>query len=244
MAPEGGPLPNEATEAPAIDRLLARSRRTVSVLLCLAFAIQFLPAYVAPRLAVERSQVASEVYHRLNTWGKDPWGNSWRWHPSARNRHGDFDVRYSCGPNGQDEEGAGDDLFLREIDEFATPWIAFLFLLWVLPFLLSVCVWLLVLRAARRARERSLGWRELGWAALTGGPLALFAAGYAWWGSDNLAWRDLLAGQGGGLVGWRLSLTGSVVAALFVGGWALSRPPRRPEGWAEPEAEATPAGEG
>ncbi len=222
-----------------------RLRKLLSLLVCAALAIQFLPPYVAPRLAVERSQVASEVYRHLNTWGRDPWGNSWRWEISRshRGRH----VQYSAGANGRDEGGGGDDLVLRELDEFAVPWVAFLFLLWSLPFALCACAWLLILRAARRAEERSLGWRELGWAALTGGPLALFAAAYAWWGSDHRTWRDLSAGQGGGLLGWRLSLTGSVVAALFVAGWALSRPPRRREGWsdsAQAEAEAAAEAEG
>ena len=233
-------LSSEGREAPA-PRGLFSTRRLISVIGCAA-AIQFLPAYAAPRLAVERSQVSSEVYRRVNTWGRDPWGNSWRWR--LPNPPPDDYKQYSTGPNGRDEGGAGHDLLLRGLNEFASPWIAFLFLLWTLPFGLCVVAWLLVLRAARRAEERSLGWRELSWAALTGGPLAAFAAGYAWWGSDHRTWRDLLAGQGGGLLGWRLSLTGSVVAALFLGGWALSRPPRRSEGWSEPEPEATPEAEG
>jgi len=230
--------PSARDEASLVGDPLGRLgvRKVASLALCLALVIQFLPAYVAPRFALERSQVAEQAYRRLNTTGNDPWGNDFRWL--------DFWDRYSVGPNGLDENTQGDDLKLRRFEEFASPWIAFLFFLWALPFALYASVWLLVLRAARNATERSLGWRELGWAALTGGPLALFAAGYAWWGSDNRAWRDLLAGQGGGLLGWRLSLTGSVVAALFVGGWALSRPPRRPEGWTEPEAEAAPGAEG
>jgi hypothetical protein len=204
-------------------------------MLCLAIVVQFMPAYLAPRFALERAQVAEWVYERLNASGRDPWGNHFRWYGWWRST-----ARYSCGPNGLDEKGLGDDLKLRPLEEFSAPWIACLFLLWCLPGLLCAAGWVLVVRVARRAHDRSLGWRELGWALVTGGPLAAFAAGYGWWGSDNRAWRDLMAGQGG-LVGWRLSLTGSVVAALFVAGWALSRPPRRAEGWAEDAGEPEPS---
>lgn len=203
-----------------------------------ALVVQFLPSCVAPRFAVDRAKAADrQIYRRLDTRGADPWGNNWRWTLNgparlvftapgglAPNRE------YSCGQNGVDEFTAGDDLFVQEV---SGPWTVLLVGLWLLPPGLYLLSWILALRIARRAKERALGWRELGWAALTGGPAAAFALGYAWWGSDNDVWRGLLANQGGSLLGWRTSLVGAVVAALFVGGWALSRPPRRAEGWDE-----------
>lgn len=207
-----------------------RLRKRLSLLLCLALSLHFLPAYLAPSFALERSQVADEVYDHLNTYGKDPWGNHFRWYPGWN-----VQERYSSGPNGLDEGGLGDDLTLRPIESFNPLWFGFLFCLWCLPSGLCLAMWLLVLRAARRARDRSLGWRELGWAALTGGPLAAFAAGYTWWGSNNWTWKKLLTGQSG-LLGWRLSMTGSVVVALFVAGYLLSRPSRRSEEGREPAA--------
>jgi hypothetical protein len=217
--------------------------RRAAFVIVTGLALQFLPLYLAPSLAVQRAWIVDqEVYRRLATRGSDPWGNSWRRGPPPGESGPDYIVYgypYSCGPNGLAEEGKGDDLYVD--DEFSSPWTAVLVGVWFLPFALYLLAWGLVLRLARRAEDRALGWRELGWAGLTGGPAAAFALGYAWWGSDNAAWQDLLATQqGGSLLGWRASLVGGVVGALFVAGWALSRPPRRAAAWAEDSSALPP----
>lgn len=218
--------------------------RTVFSLVIVAICLRFLPAYVAPQWAVDSANSANTALSHLDSYQRDPWGNHWAFkyvgQPAIPGDTSYFALhrRYSTGPNGKDEAGGGDDRFVGQLSGAS---VVALTGLWFLPYGLAIWAWILVLRIARRVQDRVLGWAELRWALLTGGPAAALALSYTWWGSDNSIWRDLLQGQSGSLLGWRASLVGAVVTAFFVAGWALSRPPKRAEDH-EPELEARPPG--
>lgn len=224
--PERAEIPNSAGESkfPALR---------VGVLLLLGLWLgPLLPAW-SPSFAVEISEARRELFAALpgRPFHKDPWGEWPRWgclkagevvpdcpivsepggllceHPWGN---------YSSGPNEVDEGGRGDDLAPRR----PLPAWALAPIHW-LPFL--ALAWLAVLGAARRARDRELGPRELGWALLVGLPPGALAWEIAAWGSGAETWKRLF-GANGGIFHWQVSLALSISGIVFLGAWALSRP--------------------
>ena len=101
------------------------------------------------------------------------------------------------------------------------PWL----LIWVHWLTCAAVAWVLVLRAARRAEGRELGWGELGWALAVGLPPAALCWAFVGWASGAPTWEDLFR-HTSGLLGWQTSLTLTVSGLVFLAAWGLSRPRR------------------
>ena len=237
-------LAGEVLHAPLAPPRVGFPWRWLGVLLALGLLLGPALPRVSARAAVEVHFARFQLLHTLPGWpgSIDPWGQRWRrscvgvgpdagrvfsacggaWGgPPGLLPCGHRAGRYSFGPNGEDEQGAGDDLLPRES---LPAWL----LAWIHSLPCAALAWALVLRRARQAPGRELGWGELGWALAVGLPPAALCWTFVGWASGAETWEDLFR-HTSGLLGWQTSLTLTVSGLVFLAAWGLSRPRRAPE---------------
>ncbi|HZU96302.1 MAG TPA: hypothetical protein VFF73_06295 [Planctomycetota bacterium] len=196
------------------------------LLVLVAISRRWVVEQVAPRLAV--AMVADDpfegkdfAYHgpHLPAYpipARDPWG-----HRMLTRELSDHDTIYSVGPNGIDENGAGDDVVPTPLELRIGHWLASA-PVWILP--LTVFLGWCALGPMTRARRAPSLVTEVG-RALVPACVPFAALGLAMWVFGP--WRDTLAGLGSlSVVPPEVALLAGVGLVCFVTAiaWRLSRP--------------------